>query len=221
MRRGGGAATVLDRRRGVSGELVLQERDGVLEIVADGTFLMDTRDGRSERLLVRAALAASAAPVERVLVGGLGVGFSLLEALGHPTVTSVVVVELEPTVVDWHAGPLRAVTAGALDDPRVAVVVADLADHLAAARAGGYDVVCIDTDNGPDWLVRPANRTIWSPHGLALARRALAPAGVLAVWSAASSASFEARLRAAGFGTVDRHEVPVDRGEPDVVWVAS
>ncbi|NHC13899.1 spermidine synthase [Motilibacter sp. E257] len=214
---------MLERARGISGELVLQERDGTLEIVADGTFLMDTLDGRSERLLVDATLDAVAGQGKRVLIGGLGVGFSLLQALGRPDVAAVEVVELEPAVVAWHEGPLRRVTGGALEDPRVRVVVADLADRLrelagAGPEASLVDALCLDTDNGPDWLVRPANGVLWSADGLALAHGLVAPYGAVGVWSAAPSPEFERRLRAA-FGSVQAHEVPVVRGAPDVVWV--
>ncbi|WP_121192988.1 spermine/spermidine synthase domain-containing protein [Motilibacter peucedani] len=213
------SAEVLQRVRGVAGELVLRREGDVLQVISDGVFLMDTRDGRSERLLVRETVAASAAAPARVLVGGLGVGFSLLEALSLPDVGEVVVSELEPQVVRWHTdGPLREITRGAVEDARVRVVLGDVRDLLAAS-AGGFDAICLDTDNGPDWLVRSTNSALYDADGIALAARALAPGGALGVWSAGRSAAYEQRLRA-GFATVARHETEVARGEPDVVWVA-
>jgi hypothetical protein len=195
------------------GELVLRAADGHFEIVSDGTFLMDTRDGRSERELVAAALADAPRPA-RVLVGGLGVGFSLAEALRTPGVTAVTVVEIEPAVVRWN----RTHLGTDLDDPRLTVVVADLADFLVAGD-DRYEAVCLDVDNGPEWTVTSANAALYGDPGLAAVDRRLAPGGVLAVWSAAASQAFEARLRER-YRTVEVRRVPVARGEPDVVWVA-
>lgn len=192
------------------GELVLRRDGGHHEIVSNGTFLMDTRDGRSERALVRAA----AGPGDRVLVGGLGVGFSLAEALAVGA-AAVTVVEIEPAVVRWNREHLGTV---ALDDPRVTVVVADLAGFLAGP--GEWDAICLDVDNGPEWTVTPGNATLYSAAGLARLDARLAPGGTLAVWSAGASPAFEARLRAR-YADVRRIEVPVPRGEPDVVWTAS
>ena len=215
---------VLDRVGGRAGELVLRRRPDALEVVSAGVFLMDTTDGRSERLLVRETVAASAgreaATVGAVLVGGLGVGFSLLEALALPQVHELVVVELEPAVVRWHrSGPLREVTGDALDDARVSVVVDDVLDVLSGSP-GAFDAICLDTDNGPDWLVQESNAALYSSAGLDAVGAALRPGGAVGFWSAARSEEFEGALRTR-FGRVDRHEVSVARGEPDVVWVAS
>lgn len=200
------------------GELVLRRDGGHHEIVSNGVFLMDTRDGRSERELVRAALR-HAPPAARVLVGGLGVGFSLAEALRAPGVAHVTVVEIEPAVLRWHRGPLAAHSAGGLDDPRVSVVLADLAGWLAGAGGAPYDAVCLDVDNGPDWTVVPENAALYGSSGLDAVDRRLAPGGALAVWSAGAAPAFEARLRAR-YAHVERIEIPVARGEPDIVWVA-
>lgn len=192
---------------------MLRRDGGHFEIVSNGTFLMDTRDGRSERALVAAALAGAPRPA-RVLVGGLGVGFSLAEALRTPGVAAVTVVEIEPAVVRWN----RSVLGSPLDDPRVTVVVADLAEFL---RVGDepYEAVCLDVDNGPEWTVVPANAALYGDAGLAAVDARLAPGGVVAVWSAGESAGFEARLRER-YRTVEVHRFEVPRGEPDVVWVA-
>ena len=184
---------------------------------------MDTRDGRSERLLVRAALDRHPRP-RRLLVGGLGVGFSLVEAVADLGLTAVDVVEIEPQLVAWHRRWFRDISAEALADPRVRVVVADLRDHLAVAAAGPederYDVVCLDVDNGPGWTVFEGNAELYAPAGLRLALDSLGPRGVLAVWSAHASGHFESAL-AGLLDDVRRHEVPVRlaRGQPDVVYV--
>lgn len=213
---------VLDRVEGRAGELVLRRRASatgtVLEVVSGGVFLMDTSDGRSERMLVREAVRVGGGG--RVLIGGLGVGFSLLEALSLPAVERVVVVELEPTIVRWHErGPLAGVTQGAIGDSRVEVVVDDVLAVLRGSLAA-YDAVCLDTDNGPDWLVRPENARLYAAAGIDLAARALRPGGAASFWSASASPAFEAALRSR-FGSVARHEVAVARGEPDVVWVGT
>ncbi|WP_031522434.1 spermidine synthase [Streptomyces sp. NRRL F-5123] len=214
--------TVLDRREGVAGELALRHRGGAgtYEIIANGCFLMDTSDGRSERLLVdaaREALGAREAP--GVLLGGLGVGFSLARA-AEADWGRIAVVEREAAVVAWHRdGPLAAYSAGALDDPRVVLVLDDLLAHL---RGGGepYDALCLDIDNGPDWTVTENNGSLYSPSGLDACRNRLTPGGVLAVWSAQPSAAFEDTLRSAGFERVRTLEIPVARGVPDVVHLA-
>lgn len=227
----------VDRREGPHGEVVLRRRgtaDGVYEIIANGCFLMDTSDGRSERLLVRAALAeldsANAAdpagPRSRphVLIGGLGVGFSLAEAAREPRWGRVTVVEREPAILEWHrAGPLSAFSGEALADPRTELVHADLVEHLRAAPAEGrrYDALCLDIDNGPDWTVTDDNSALYSPAGLAACRAALTPGGVLAVWSAQPSSGFERTLWNEGFCRVRTEEIRVARGVPDVVHFAA
>ncbi len=208
----------LDRVRTARGELVLRRAGDRFEIISNGVFLMDTSDGTSERLLVEAALGRCAAPAPRLLIGGLGVGFSLRRAVGFGHVAAIDVVEIEPVIVGWHARYLRHLTGTALRDPRVRVIEADLYDRLLRA-ADRYDVMCLDTDNGPNWLVFPGNSALYAADGLALARRRLADHGVLAVWSAGRDESFEDRLRT-GFGRVGVLETPRERGAPDIVYVA-
>ncbi|MEU8822754.1 spermidine synthase [Streptomyces sp. NPDC048636] len=218
----------LDRRDGPYGEVVLRRRgaadraDAVFEIIANGCFLMDTSDGRSERLLVRAALGALPAdrPTPALLIGGLGVGFSLAEAADEPRWGRIAVVEREEAVIDWHRdGPLAAVSARALADPRTDVVRADLVGHLRAPDGPVYDALCLDIDNGPDWTVTEDNTGLYSSDGLAACAARLTPGGVLAVWSARPSAAFEESLRNAGFTSVRTEEITVARGVPDVVHI--
>ncbi|MFI1963876.1 spermidine synthase [Streptomyces pathocidini] len=209
----------VDRREGPYGEVVLRRRGEDFEIIANGCFLMDTSDGRSERLLIDAALAALPAgrPSPALLIGGLGVGFSLTHAAQEPRWGRIAVVEREAAVVDWHrAGPLARISAGALADPRTELLHTDLVAHL---RESGerYDALCLDIDNGPDWTVSEENAGLYGPAGLAACRARLTPGGVLAVWSAQPSAAFEEALRNAGFTEVRTEEIAVARGVPDVV----
>lgn len=210
-------AEVIDRQAGAAGELVLRQVDDAYEIIANGVFLMDTRNGESERLLVRAALAS--APGGRLLIGGLGVGFSLRAAVDHPAAGPIVVVEREAAVIAWNRGVLRSVHGDALSDPRVRCVQADLVPWLRTAGER-FDAICLDVDNGPEWTVTEGNSLLYNEVGLSLLRDALSPGGVLAVWSASASPPFAALLRSR-FDRVEVHEVPVARGEPDVVYVAT
>jgi spermidine synthase len=212
---------VVDRATGVTGgDLVLRRAGADFEIISNGVFLMDTRGGRSERLLVRAALERLSGPAH-VLIGGLGVGFSLAEAAARSAAAgagAVTVVELEPAVIGWHRTHLRPYSAGALDDPRVTVTCADLLDWLPAAAAR-FDAICLDIDNGPGWTVTDRNAHLYGAGGLGLLADRLAAGGVLAVWSAAAAPAFEERLRAR-FGDVEVRTVPAPRGEPDVIYLA-
>jgi spermidine synthase len=209
---------VLDRITTRRGELVLRQIGEHFEIISNGTFLMDTRNGGSERLLVTAVTSRHASP-ERMLIGGLGVGFSLLAALADPRTTHVVVVEVEPVIVGWHHSHLASRTAAALDDPRVEIVVADLLDHLRSTQQH-YDVICIDIDNGPDWTVTAANGALYDAAGTALLASRLAPGGMVSVWSAARSPAYEAVL-AEAFERVEVEQVEMARGQPDIVMVGS
>jgi spermidine synthase len=204
---------VVDRRETPRGELVLRRAGEHFEVIANGTFLMDTRDGRSERVLVREAIAGREGL--RVLIGGLGVGFSLDEALRGRGCADVVVCELEPAVAEWarvHLGGCG------LDDPRVRLVVCDVGEVL---EAGGerFDAICLDVDNGPGWLVHPANAGLYTDAGIERLGACLRPGGRLAVWASAPDRPFEGRLRAR-FGEVRVVAVPARRGHDDVIYVA-
>ena len=229
---------VLDRRDGPYGEVALRRRGERYEIIANGCFLMDTSDGRSERLLVTAALDALAPEAAEptgteptgagrgphVLIGGLGVGFSLAEASADPRPGRITVLEREQAVLDWHTvapAPLARFAGTGHADPRVRLVRDDLLDHLRTTR-DRYHALCLDIDNGPDWTVTDANGGLYGFAGLTVLERVLAPGGVLAVWSASPAPDFEERLRAR-FPQVRRLEVAVEveRGDPDVVYLAS
>ncbi|MEU8970347.1 spermidine synthase [Streptomyces monashensis] len=212
---------VLDRRDGPYGEVVLRRHGVLLQIIANGCFLMDTSDGRSERLLVDAAYdALDGRSGPALLIGGLGVGFSLAHAAADRRWGRITVVEREPAVVDWHRdGPLGRLSATALADPRTDVVQDDLVPYVRET-SDTFDALCLDIDNGPGWTVTEGNDSLYSPAGLASCARVLKPGGVLAVWSAAPSPDFEGSLRNAGFRQVRTEEVPVARGVPDAVHLA-
>ncbi|MFE3633813.1 spermidine synthase [Streptomyces cellostaticus] len=212
---------VLDRREGPYGEVVLRRHGALLQIIANGCFLMDTSDGRSERLLVDAAYdALDGRPAPEALIGGLGVGFSLAHAAAGGRWGRITVVEREPAVIGWHrGGPLAELSAEALADPRTRIVEADLLTYLEET-SDTFDALCLDIDNGPGWTVTEDNDGLYSPAGLAACARALKPDGVIAVWSAAPSPDFEGTLRNAGFRQVRTEEVPVARGVPDAVHLA-
>ena len=212
-----GEPEILDRVTTPRGELVLRRGDGAFEVISNGVFLMDSRDGRSERALVRAALAMHPA-ARRLLVGGLGVGFSLLEAVASAGLTNIDVVEIEPVLIGWHETFLRDLTGPALHDPRVSVLERDVRHHLRASP-GRYDIVCLDVDNGPGWTVTEDNAELYGADGLARCVEALVPGGVLAVWSAHRSPAYEHLVRET-LGNLDVVEVEVARGEPDVVYLA-
>jgi spermidine synthase len=211
----------IERVPAADGELVLRRAGEHYEIISNGCFLMDTRAGESERLLVRTAFEAlDDLPALRILVGGLGVGFTLREALTEPRVEHVCVVEREAQVVRWGRGPLAPFSANALDDPRVSVVTSDLVAWIRSPETTErFHALCLDIDNGPDWTVTDGNASLYDDAGLDAVRARLLPGGVLTVWSATASPAFADRLRGR-FAEVTVRQVPVPRGEPDVVFVA-
>jgi spermidine synthase len=218
-------AELVERREGPYGEVALRRRGNCFEIIANGCFLMDSSDGRSERLMVSAALGALARPQgASVLIGGLGVGFSLAEACDDPRPGRIHVVEREQAVIDWHTrgpAPLRRFAGRGHGDGRARIIADDLLGH-ARSTDERYDVACLDIDNGPDWTVTDDNRGVYGPEGLAAIERVLTGDGVLSVWSAAPAPAFT-RMVASRFARVETLEVPVlpgRRGEPDVVIVA-
>jgi spermidine synthase len=165
-------------------------------------------------------LGAIAKP--HLLIGGLGMGFTLRASLGrlgpHARIT---VVELVPAVVEWGRGLLSNVFGGCLEDARVHVVEADVGDVIGAARSN-YDAILLDVDNGPDGLTKGSNDRLYGSVGLSAARTALKPGGLLAVWSAHSDFGFLRRLRDAGF-VVETHHIRAKRnkGARHTIWVAS
>lgn len=206
------------------GELVLRERRSgvgdraggprVLELRANGVFVMDTAEHASERALADAALDTVPDP-RRVLVGGLGLGFTLDRVLGDRRVEQVDVVEIEPALVGWMRDGTVPHGPRLLADRRARVVVGDLVPVLAEAGTAAYDVVLLDVDNGPDQLVHEGNAAIYAEPFLRAVRRRLAPGGALVVWSAERAPELADRLRRV-FGDVREEDRPVrlqDRDE--------
>lgn len=203
--------------------LILYRRGGDFMIVLDRNELMSSRMSGSEEALANLTLDrldGRAAP--HLLIGGYGMGFTLRAALARMTPDArVTVAELVPEIIEWARGPMVELMAGCLDDARVTLAMEDVADAIADGR-GRYDAILLDVDNGPDGLVRGANDRLYTMRGLAAAKAALVPGGVLAVWSAGADAAFTRRLVDAGFA-VDEVKVRArsnGKGPQHVIWFA-
>lgn len=210
--------TVLARVRTPIGEWQLQRRDAHYEIICNGVFLMASYNRASDRSLATVALARVRGEGLRVLVGGLGIGFTAQAALEDTRVAALEVVEIEPTVAAWHRAHFATLCGQPLDDPRTALLQTDLA-HLRLA-AGAYDAILLDTDNGPDWLVRDTNARLYTREAAERFLAALRPGGVLAYWSATLSAALSAALSAGG-GAVEvvATEDEISPGRPSTAWL--
>jgi spermidine synthase len=182
------------------GELFLYERDGVFTLRIGGIELMTSRAHASEdELAWRSIGMLRHTRRPRVLVGGLGMGFTLRAALdASPRPAEVVVAELLSAVVRWNRDHLGGLAGHPVDDPRVTVVERDLADVIADSPRG-FDVILNDVDNGPSGCSLPANERLYRADGLASIRRCLRPGGVLGVWCAEPDPRFLKTIGAAGF----------------------
>jgi spermidine synthase len=205
------------------GELRLMRRDDDFFIMLCGNELMSSRVSGSEQALASLAcqqLRHIAAP--RLLIGGLGMGFTLRAALAElPAGAAVTVAELVPAVLAWARGPLAHIAGGSLADPRVTARVGDVHDFIAAGAAR-YDAILLDVDNGPDGLTVAANDRLYR-DGLKAAAGALRAGGILAIWSAAPDTAFANRLRRTGLHV---EEVAVRatggrKGAHHVIWLAT
>lgn len=209
---------------GTQTELKLFSHDGEFSIRIPGRGeLMNTKVHGSEKALAELAcerMDASEKP--RVLVGGLGMGFTLAAALSAAGPNAeVIVAELVPEVVEWNRNIMGAAAGHPLSDPRSAVYVGDVADPIRNDETG-FDAILLDVDNGPEALIRRENTWLYSIPGLESARRALRPKGVLAIWSAGPDVLFKARLKHAGF-KVEEHIVRPHRkgkGARHYIWLA-
>lgn len=205
------------------GELSLYARGGDFMIMMGGNELMSSRMSGSEEalaLLTCERLQNTDAP--HLLIGGYGMGFTLRAALAKlGSQARFTVVELVPEIIEWARGSMAALTAGCLDDPRVALVERDVARVIRNAERS-YDAILLDVDNGPDGLTRADNDQIYATHGLLEAKKALKPGGVLAIWSAKTDERFTRRLKHAGF-QVEEVMVRAGRngkGARYVIWFA-
>ncbi|PBN44332.1 spermidine synthase [Sphingobium sp. D43FB] len=204
-------------------ELMLYRRGSDFMIVLDRNELMSSRMSGSEKalaLMTIERLAGRKAP--HLLIGGYGMGFTLRAALGVLGQDArITLAELVPEIIDWARGPMAELADGCLDDPRVDLRMGDVVPVIAAGRAC-YDAILLDVDNGPDGLTAAANDRLYSATGLAAARAALTPGGILAVWSAGSDDAFTRRLSSAGFA-VDEVAVRArdnGKGPRHVIWFA-
>lgn len=198
------------------GEIHLRRRDdGALELRVNGVFVMDDQETRSEELLATAALEAQDAP-GHLLVGGLGLGFTVRALLADERVQRVLVAEIEPDLVQWmRQGLLPSV----LDDPRVEVRVGDVRDVVSDQPDGSLDGILLDVDNGPDFLVYGGNAAIYRPDFLRDCRRKLRPGGTLTVWSSSDSEGLAGALRDA-FADCVVKPVPIDlQGRAETYYV--
>lgn len=186
--------------------LALTRRDREYVILADGKSLMSSRmHGSEEAAATFACQPLRGAAEPQVLIGGLGMGFTLRAALDSlPPGAVVTVAELVPAIVAWNAGPLGSLAGHPSKDPRVRVDASDVGVTLGA-NPGRFDAVVLDVDNGPSAFTSSDNAWLYDDRGLAVARAALTAGGVLSVWSARDDRRFTQRLRHAGFRVQVEH----------------
>lgn len=199
--------------------LVRHGRDFI--IMLERNELMSSRMSGSEEALAQMTLARMRDPARaRLMIGGYGMGFTLRKALAliGPQGRACVV-ELVPGIIEWARGPMAELAAGCLNDPRTELVMGDVGTAIRA-RQGAWDAILLDVDNGPDGLTRLANDRLYTFEGLRAAKAALAPGGVLAVWSAGPDPAFAKRMKEVGFAV---EEVQVrarsnGKGPRHVIW---
>lgn len=187
---------------GNGGMLRLSKRGDEFSFTIDGYELMNSRVHGSADALAQLACARIANPKDsRILIGGLGMGYTLAETLRQLGPRGeAVVAELVPAVIEWNRGPLAHLAGYPLDDCRTTVRETDVAQILMKEHIA-YDAILLDVDNGPEGLTRHANNWLYGLAGLEAAHDTLRPKGVLAVWSATPNRSFARRMRSAGFWT--------------------
>ena len=205
-------------------QLRLMQRGAEFSIKLGQNELMSSRlSGSEEALATLAHFRIKALPRPRILIGGMGMGFTLRAALAVAgPQAAITVVELVPAIVNWAKGPMADLFGDSLVDPRVEVRVADVMQVIRTSRAA-FDAILLDVDNGPEGLTRQANDALYDLTGLRAAYDALGPGGVLAVWSSGPDDKFTARLRNAGFAA---DEVKVRAtgkrgGARHIIWIAT
>lgn len=218
--------TLLDTAQipGGEGELRLKRRGAEFSIMLGNIELMNSRlSGSEEALAGLSCERIHSLPQPRILIGGLGMGFTLRAALAVLGAKArITVAELVPAVVAWARGPMAEVFGESLTDPRVNIAEGDVGRLIRSGRSA-YDAILLDVDNGPEGLTRAANDGLYALQGLTAARIALRPGGVLAVWSSGPDRNFTARLRKAGF-RVDEVKARANGnggGARHVIWLAT
>lgn len=206
---------------GGGGTLSLHRRGEEFSLRVHDAELMNSAVHDSEDALARLAcakLAHVADPV--ILIGGLGMGFTLAAALKDAGPSAkIIVAELVAGVVEWNRGPLAGLAGNPLADARVSVRVQDIALSLQT-QAQAFDAILLDVDNGPQGLTRDSNNWLYSPEGLTSAYTALRPGGVLAVWSSAPERTFAMRLRKIGFEVEEVRVVSAQHDDRHTIWLA-
>lgn len=208
---------------GEGGELRLKQRGSEFSIMLGANELMNSRlSGSEEALATLSWERIKTHPKPKVLIGGLGMGFTLRAALAVlPEDAGVTVAELVPAVVAWARGPMAEVFKGCLDDPRVGIHQGDVGEAIRAGK-NAYDAILLDVDNGPDGLTRKSNDRLYDFAGLRAARDALRSGGVLAVWSSGPDTDFTRRLKDSGFSVeaVNTRANGKRGGARHVIWLA-
>jgi spermidine synthase len=206
--------------------LELFSHAGHFMIVLGRNELMSTRMRFSEEQLAELTLERLGKDNPRILIGGYGMGFTYRAAAARVgEKAQIVVAEISETIVEWAKGPMAALTGESLADPRLDLKICDVAALIDDANDGTcakFDAILLDVDNGPDGIVRDANNRIYSRTGLAKARDALAPGGILAVWSAGPDPAFRKRLYDTGL-TITEWNVrsrPNNKGAHHIIWFA-
>ena len=209
---------------GADVELRLMQRGAEFSMMLGQNELMNSRlSGSEEALATLACRRIEAVKRPNLLIGGLGMGFTLRAALAVLGAEArITVAELVPAVIAWARGPMANIFADSLDDPRASILSADVIEVIQSHPAA-LDAILLDVDNGPEGLIRKANDALYNPKGLKAIRRALRPGGVLAVWSSGPNPLFSKRLHDASF---DVDEVAVRatakrRGARHVIWFAT
>ena len=209
---------------GGGGVLRLGKRGDEFSIMLGQTELMNSRLSGSEEALATMSLARikeSRRP--HILIGGLGMGFTLRAALARlGPEARITVAELVPAVVAWARGPMSEIFGGSLSDPRVTILEADVGGLIRSARSS-YDAILLDVDNGPEGLTRAANDKLYESEGLGAARVALRPGGVLAVWSSGPNQAFAQRLRRTGLAVEELRVRANGRGggARHIIWIGT
>ncbi|MFT4116342.1 spermidine synthase [Bradyrhizobium sp.] len=209
---------------GSDGELRLMRRGKEFSIMLGTNELMNSRLSGSEAALATlAAKRIEEVGAPHVLIGGLGMGFTLRAALGaFGGKARIVVSELVPAVVAWARGPMAGIFGDSLDDARVSIRETDVAEIIRTRRSA-FDAILLDVDNGPEGLTRKGNDALYNASGLKAAKTALRPGGVLAVWSSGPNAAFTQRLGGAGFevNEVNVRATGKGGGARHVIWIAT
>jgi spermidine synthase len=208
---------------GEKGELRLYRQGETFSIKAGRNELMNSyTHGSEDALAEQACLRLRDRPLARVLIGGLGMGFTLAAALRQlGPLTGVLVAELVPDVVTWNKELLGKLAGYPLEDPRVSIHQGDVG-QLIHSQSSAYDAILLDVDNGPEGLTRKENNSLYSPAGLSASFDALRPKGIFGVWSISPDRRFSNHLQQAGF-SVDEIQVRAhgNRGGKHTIWLGT